>query len=286
MAITASTNMQSLRIRINLGYSTEKMNTTMERMSSGYRVNSAEDDAAGVSITKKMNSKISSAKIASDNVAIGQNLLGLTEETLGIFMDNLQRIKDLATEAANGTYASSDLDALKFEAQARADEIDRLANSPKFNSKPLFGGSAASTGITLQIGYESLDTLNIDHTIFATATSAGLGLIGGTATYGTIASAFATSTTANVFLDDIDNAITNYTNRVTAVGAYQNRLSSIAENLNIQQTNLSSAVSTIKDADVAEESAVYVKHKILQSASATLLVQSNSAPQIALALIR
>jgi flagellin len=278
--------MQALRIQTNLNGATNKMNTAMERMSSGYRINSAADDAAGLSVTTRMNAAVSGSKIASDNVAIGSNLLDTTEGNLNIMMDNLQRIRDLATEAANGTYTSSDLSAIQAEAEARSLEIDRMANTAKFNGISLFGSPAATNGITLQIGPDSTDTLTIDNSIFATATSTGLGLIGGTATYGTIASAFATSAAAALFLNDIDTAIANYTDRASNVGAFKNRLNSISESLDVQQTNLTSSISTIKDADVAEESAAYVAQKILQSASATLLVQANTAPQIALTLIQ
>jgi flagellin len=280
MAITVNTNMQALRIQTNLGHATTKMNTAMERMSSGYRINSAADDAAGLSVTTRMNAAVSSSKIASDNVEIGQDLLDTAEGTLNVIMDNLQRIRDLATEAANGTYATSDISAIKAEAAARAGEIDRMAGSAKFNGISLFGGSASTAGVTLQIGPETADTLTLDASIFASATSTGLGLST------TIASAFADSASASTFLTEVDTAIGNYTNRVTSIGAYQNRLSSISESLDVQQTNLTSSISTIKDADVAEESAAYVAQKILQSASATLLVQANAAPQIALTLIQ
>jgi len=285
MSITVNTNLQALKIQSNLNKATDRMNTSMERMSSGSRINSAKDDAAGLSVSIKMSADISGSKIASDNVAIGANLLGTTEGNLNVILSNVQRIRDLAGQAANGTYSAADLTAIAAEATARAAEIDRLAGAATFNSKTLFGDTtaltgAAAVGVTLQVGTATSDTLNVDKSIFKAATTTGLGM--STA----IATAFATSTAAGTFLTQCDSAITDLTTRLTNIGASQNRLTSIASSLEVQQSNLTSAVSTIRDANVAQESAAYVSSQILQSASATLLVQANSAPQIALTLIK
>ncbi len=285
MSITVNTNLQALKIQNNLNKATDRMNTSMERMSSGSRINSAKDDAAGLSVSIKMSADISGSKIASDNVAIGANLLGTTEGNLNVILSNVQRIRDLAGQAANGTYSAADLTAIAAEATARAAEIDRLAGAATFNSKTLFGDTtaltgAAAVGITLQVGTATSDTLLLDKSTFKAATTTGLGMT--TA----IATAFATSTAAGTFLGQCDTAITDLTGRLTNIGANQNRLTSIASSLEVQQSNLTSAVSTIRDANVAQESAAYVSSQILQSASATLLVQANSAPQIALTLIK
>ena len=284
MSITVNTNMQALRIQNNLNKATDKMNTSMERMSSGSKINSAKDDAAGLSVATRMSTDISSSKIASDNVAIGANLLGTAEGNLNVILSSVQRIRDLAEQAANGTYSAADLTAIQAEAAARATEINRLAGSASFNNIKLFGDmtatGAGTVGITLQVGTASGDTLNVANTTFAAATTTGLGMIT------LIPAAFATSTAAGTFLTQCDTAITNLTGRLTDIGANQNRLTSIASSLEVQQSNLTSAVSTIRDANVAQESASYVSSQILQSASVTLLVQANSAPQIALTLIK
>lgn len=289
MSITVNTNMQALKIQRNLSNATSKMNTAMERMSSGSKINSAADDAAGLAVTTKLQTTISSSKVASDNVAIGSNLLDTAEGTLNVVLKNLQRVRDLAAQAANGTYSANDLTAIKAEATARATEIDRIASNTKFNDIQLFGDKtstgAATVGVKLQVGTSSSDTLTLDKGIFADASVSGLGLGTGTAS-SIISNAFATASAASTFLTAADTAIANLTSRVTDIGAAQNRLSSISDSLKVQQTNLTSAVSTIKDADVAQESASYVSSQILQSASATLLVQANSSPQIALTLIK
>lgn len=279
MSITVNTNMQALRIQNNLNNATAKMNTSMERMSSGSRINSAADDAAGLAVATRMEATVRSSKIASDNVAIGSNLLDTTEGNLNAILENVQRIRDLAEQAASGTYSATDLTALEAEAQARADEITRAAGIASFNGITLFTG--AGTAIDLQVGTTSAagDTLTLAASLFAAADSTALGING-------IAAAFATSAAAKTFLGTLDTAIADISDRVSEIGATQNRLTSIADVLITQQTNLTSSISTIKDADVAEESASYVASQILQSASATLLVQANSAPQIALTLIK
>jgi flagellin len=285
MTITVNTNMQALSIQNNLKTATDKMNKAMERMSSGSKINTAADDAAGYAVSTKLETSISSSKVASSNVAIGSNLLDTTEGTMDVILSNLQRIRDLATQAANGTYSTDDLAAMEAEADARASEINSLAGNTKFNGIQLFGdqSGAATAGVTLQVGTEGTDTMKIDKSIFGAATITGLGL-GTGATI--IKDAFATSTAANTFLSKCTTAINNVTTRQTSIGAAQNKLSAAANGLTVQQKNLTAANSTIKDADVSQESAAYVQSQILQSASASLLTQANSAPQIALTLIK
>lgn len=165
MSITVNTNMQALRIQSNLTKATDKMNVAMERMSSGSKINAAADDAAGLAVSTKLQTTISSSKVASDNIAIGSNLLDSTEGTLNVVLENLQRIRDLAEQASNGTYSSDDISAIKAEATARATEINNLTKSATFNGKTLFGDTSAtgagSVGITLQVGTQGSDTLNL-----------------------------------------------------------------------------------------------------------------------------
>ena len=361
MSITVNTNLQALKIQQNLNNATSKMNTAMERMSSGYKINSASDDAAGYAVSTRLSTTISSSKVASDNVAIGANLLDTSEGSLNTIGSNLARIRDLSEEAATGTYSTKDVSAIVTEIMQRVQEVDRSSNSATFNGINLFDSSSATTagqaGIKLQIGTTSTDTLTLDKNLFKEATSSALGLFkvtdegnmqvktgtgdndwanltdkngnlynvksataegyytkvstaltamfNGTTystttaptsststTGGTVTTTYSVATTAitaysaSNFLNDADQAISNVTDRITKIGAYQNRLTSITNSLGTQETNLTAANSTIKDANVAEESASYVQAQILQSASATLLVQANSAPQIALTLIK
>lgn len=253
-------------------------------MSTGFRINSASDDAAGLAVSTSFETTLSSSKVASKNVQIGSNLLTTTEGTLGVIKSNLQRIRDLAEQSANGTYSADDRAAMKAEAQQRALEIDRLANSTSFNGIKLLDGTQSS-GIAIQVGTGSSadDSLTISSDVFAKATVSAIQLTpaGGTS----IDSAFESAASSKAFLANCTTALTNITNRQTKIGAFQNRLSAAGKNLTVQQTNLTAANSTIKDADVAEESANYVKNQILQSASASLLAAANQAPSIALKLI-
>ncbi len=280
MSITVNTNMQALRIQANLASATDKMNTAMERMSSGSRINKASDDAAGYAVSTKLSATISSSKVASDNTAMGQDLLSSAEGSLDVIQSNLSRIRELVEQASNGTYSTDDLSGIAAEVSARMSQIDSLSTSASFNGKKLLDGSS-STGITLQVGTQSTDTLQLSGDIFARVSTSSLSISGlsGVITGGDVSE-------ISAYLATLDSAINTVTNRITAIGAASNRLDAVAESLEVQQTNLSSALSTIKDADVAEESASYVQQQILQSASASLLVQANSAPQIALTLIK
>ena len=283
MSITVNTNMQALKIQSNLSSATDKMNTAMERMSSGSKINSAKDDAAGLATA------ISSSQIASDNVAIGTNLLDSAEGTLNVITANLQRINDLVTEAANGTYSSTDLEAISEEVDARVTEIKNLAKSTTFNNVNLFNDSAGagSVGITLQVGTASTDTINLESSIFASIDSSTLsGLDNLASTIYTTASGSGVTSAISGLLTSVNSMLATVISRETKIGAAQNKLQAVTDGLSVQQSNLTAAKSTITDADVAQESASYVASQILQSASATLLVQANSAPQIALTLIK
>lgn len=286
MAITINTNMQALRIQSYLNSATAKMNTAMERMASGYKINRAADDPAGYAVCIKLETNINGAKVAAKNIAIGSNLLSTTSGTLDVVLSNLQRIRDLATQAANGTYSSDDLAAISAEADARAAEINNLVTNTTFNGIGLLNGSAGTASITLQVGAQSTDKLTLSSSIFSNTTVTSIGLIGAGASQSSITNAFATSTAANAFIADCDKALKAITTKETLIGAAQNQLDAAADGNNTQITNLTATLSTIRDADIAEESANYVKAQILQQACATLLIQANSAAKIALQLIK
>jgi len=281
MSITVNTNLSAMNIQGNFNNATNNMNKAMLRMSTGSKINSAADDAAGLAVSTSLQTTISSSKVATSNAQIGSNMLTTSEGTLEVIKTNLQRVRDLAEHSANGTY--SDRSAMSSEATQRVAEIDRLSRSTDFNGIKLLNGSQ-TTGLDLQIGTGSTadDTLNIASSVFSAANCSSIGLGSAAA----VTTAFTTAATSKAFLANCDTALGNITARETSIGAYQNRLQSATENLQVQRTNLSAANSTIRDADVAEESANYVKAQILQSASASLLASANQAPQIALTLIK
>ncbi len=282
MALTINTNLGSLIVQRNLADATEALNRSIERMTTGYKINSAGDDAAGYAVATKMDTQLSSISVAQDNVAIGSSLLSTTESNYDLIVTHLQRIRDLTEEAANGTYGQDSIDAIKAEVTARLEEIDRIAASTEFNGIKLLDGSAGA--INLQIGIDSTanSQLSLDANLFSDSSAEQL--MGVTQTnflnYFTVG-----GTNYDDALNAIDDALDEVTSRQTNIGAIQNRLDSAADALDVQYSNVTSSLSTIKDADVAAESSEYIKAQILQQASASLLSTANQTPSIALNLI-
>ena len=291
MAIIVNTNMSALKTQANLNSATNSLNTALNRMSTGLKINSAADDAAGMFVASNLNTQIRGSKIAQSNVATGINVLQTAEGDYGVIEDNLLRIRDLATQAANGVYDDKSLQAMKDEVNARVAEIDRIAHASNFNGLNLLDGSIADTnpnGLRLQVGANSeadTNAIYVEANVFASASAATLGLFGNT-NVDTVEKAFANASAAAQFIASVDTALQEVTTRKATIGAVQNRLNSAADSLVTTVENATSAKSTIMDADIAEESANYTKAQILQQTSATLLVQANQLPSLALNLIQ
>ena len=257
MSITVNTNIPSLTAQKSLNKSTSAMNTAMQRMSTGYKINSSKDDAAGMAVATNLAYKASSYKIAQDNAQMGQSMLDTTEGVLDVIEDNLTRIRDLTEQAANGTYGSDALAAMKSEISARISEIDRVAASADFNGKMIINGSITND-IELQVGIGkdgSNSTISVSKDLFANANSESL--LGKSWEDTTITD----DETARKFLANIDKAIDEVTSRKTKIGGLQARITSAMDTANIMQTNLTSAASLIQDADVAVESSNYIKQQ-------------------------
>ncbi len=282
MALTINTNLGSLIVQKNLSDATDALNQSIERMTTGFKINSAGDDAAGYAVATKMDTQLSSISVAQDNVAIGSSLLSAAESNYDLIVTHMQRIRDLTEEAANGTYGQDSIDAIKAEIDARWDEIDRIAASTEFNGIKLLNGSAGA--LTLQIGVDSTanSRLQLDAALFGPATGQQLTGVAKTnfLNYFTVG-----GTNYGTALNAIDKALDEVTTRQTNIGAVQNRLDSAGDALDVQYSNVTSSLSTIKDADVAAESSDYIKAQILQQASASLLSTANQTPSIALNLI-
>ena len=298
MALTINTNLSSLIAQRNLASATNALNTSIERMTTGYKINHAGDNAAGYSIASLWKTHISSLDVASDNAAAGADLLTTAEETYGLVLDHIQRLRDLTEQAGNGTYGSNSLKAIKAEMVARLDEIDRIANGAEYNGIKLMDGSVATAGINLQVGLlgDTNSQINLAQTLFADAKIATLfgASVCGTAIGGTSDEiavklsgyvAGSCKTDQATYLDEIDKIVANISDRVTGIGASQNRVDSALSSIEVQSRNLISSLSTLRDTDVAEESSNYIQAQILQQASATLLSTANQAPSIALNLI-
>ncbi len=277
MAISVNTNVASLTAQSSLAKATKTMTTAMERMSTGQRINSAKDDAAGLSIATTFNTQIRGSKVASKNIQEGQNLLQTADGALSSMKDNLDRIRDLAVQAASGTNSSTSRSALEKEATARIAEINDTAKSADFNGIKLLS-STSSSSVTLQVGANDSDTLTVSN-VFGDASASTLGLTTGAAT------AFASTTSANSFIKEVDSALKEVSTRRSEIGAYQNRLDSKLDNLSVTIENFTASKGTLMDADIADEASSYINAQILQQTSASLLSTANQAPSIALSLI-
>ena len=277
MAITVNTNIPSLTAQSSLNKATNAMNTAMERMSTGLRINSSKDDAAGLAVANKLDYQVSSYKVAQDNAQMGASMLDTMEGVMTTINDNLVRIRDLTEQAANGTYGTDAMKAITTEVNARLAEIDRVAQSTEFNGKKLLNGD--TTEVTLQVGIHGDNTnsqITLDSSVFQNCTKTGLGLAD---------VSWSADSDARGFLATIDAAIAKVTDATTAIGGKQAAITSAMESAEVMVTNLTSASSLIKDADIAEESSNYIRQQILQQTSASLLATANQAPSIAMNLI-
>ena len=280
MAISVNTNLASLTAQKSLSGSTNKLNTAMERMSTGYKINSSKDDAAGIAVATKLSYKLSSYNVAKNNAQMGSALLDTSENIMATIKDNLQRIRDLTEQAANGTYGTDSMSAIVREVQARADEITRISESVEYNGKYLLNGSITED-INLQIGIENNENsiIKLNKDLFAkTDAEAILGVSDVTEKY-------ENDSTAREFLNNIDEALANITDRVSLIGGIQQRLVTVLDATATLSESVTSSLSSLQDADIAEESTSYVKEQILQQISASMLSVANQSPSIALQLL-
>ena len=300
MALTINTNISSMIVQSNLSKATNSLNNAIERMTTGYKINSASDNAAGYSIATNWQTKLGSLDVAADNAATGADMLSTLEDTYSLITSHLQRVRDLTEQAANGTYGADSLAAVKSEITARLQEVDRIAANCEYNDKYMMNGSITAN-INLQVGLtnDANSKITLSSTLFAAANVGALfknttgasitGLNGAAASSAAdielIATQCAGSDTAATTLDKIDKVINAISGRQTTLGAAQNRVESAIESIGVQVQNITSSLSTLRDADVATESSNYIKAQILQQASATLLATANQTPSIALNLL-
>ena len=291
MALTINTNLSSMIVQNNLAKSTSQLNQAIERMTTGYRINHASDNAAGYSIARNWEAKLGSLDVAADNAATGADMLSTLEDNYALISTHLQRVRDLTEQAANGTYGNESKTAIESEIKARLQEIDRIAANCEFNGIDLMSGATgtgkpATSGIDIQVGIEgtaSKSRVHLENTLFAKGDTATL--LGDSVDNMASKCSGKTGTGAASMLATIDTAISTVSSRVTTIGAAQNRLESAIESIGVQSENITSSLSTLRDADVATESSNYIKAQILQQASATLLATANQTPSIALNLL-
>ncbi|MCQ2744678.1 MAG: hypothetical protein MJ230_07820 [bacterium] len=289
MALTINTNLSSIVAQKNLANATESLNKAIERMTTGYKINHAGDNAAGYSIARNWETQLSSLDVVADNAAIGADMMTTLEDNYSLISTHLQRVRDLTEQAANGTYGADSLNAIKSEITARLDEVDRISKNCEFNGRHLMDGTMGA--INLQVGlYSGSDSqIALSADLFKKAEAGELfkSYSGDTSltTVAAIATACTGSATASGMLNKIDNVIKELSSRTTTLGAAQNRIDSAIESIAVQSENITSSLSTLRDADIAEESSKFIQAQILQQAASTLLSTANQSPSIALNLI-
>jgi flagellin len=274
MAINVHTNVGSLNTQRSLATSQMKLARSVEKLSSGFRINKAADDAAGMAISEQMSADIRSLKQASRNANDATSLLQTAEGGLVEVANILGRMRELAVESASDGVNDTQRGFINTEIVQLQEEIDRIVDVADYNETALLDGTM---DVDIQIGLDDGDVLNI--AIAQDHDSAGLGVDAGNVDMSTKAGAVSS-------LQAIDQAIETVSTTRATLGAKQNRVDHIVNNLSIQHENLSAANSRIKEVDVAEEMATLTKNQILVQAGVSMLSQANSSPQVALNLLR
>ena len=274
MSLIINTNIASLNAQRNLATSQSSLSTSMQRLSSGLRINSARDDAAGLGIAERMNAQIRGMNVAVRNANDAISLSQTAEGALGKVGDMLQRMRELAVQSANATNGTSDRASLDAEYQQLGAEIGRTLTTTKFNGLAILAGNAGT--LTFQVGANSGDTVDVTTTNMSI--NADITAVTGGAVTDVI--------TANAALTAIDTALDTVNGERALYGASQNRFDSIVQTLQISAENQSAARSRITDADFAAETANMSRANILQQAGTAMVAQANQLPQQVLTLLR
>lgn len=314
MPIVVNTNTQSLFAQRALGQNTFSLQKSIEKLSTGYRINRAGDDAAGLSISEKLSSQIRGLEKAKQNAGDGISMVQTAEGALSVIQDNLQRIRELVVQGTNGTNGTSELDAIQREINERVRSIDAIAKATKFNGRDIIYDNDAGTSdnVSLQVGADDGQTLSIS---FRSENNADEGIDidiaeseGGSDDEGHIIEGVAASglsldrlhlsgasvnslnyathsSNVTITLADMDTIIGNVSRMRSYLGAVQNSLESRIDYLDTAIENNSASRSRVKDVDVAYESSNMLKNQILQQSSAAMLSQANATPQLALNLL-
>jgi len=276
MALVINSNIASVTAQRHLTESRFEMEKAMERLSSGKRINSAMDDAAGLTIAHSLDAKITSLNMASRNANDAISLINLAEGALEEVTSMLIRMRELAVQSINGTYGSSDRTNLDLEFDALKAEITRISDNTFFNGIAVIGAAAS---LTFQVGHDSTDVISLTtidtaaEAIGTTADFVGSGAIDGT-------------TAAGTALNTLDEAIADIDNYRATLGATANRLQHSASNLYTRIENQMAAKSRIEDADYAVESANLARAQVLQQAGTAMLAQANASTQNVLSLLK
>jgi flagellin len=275
MGLSIYNNVQAMNAHRALTVTQLDMNRSMERLSSGLRINRAADDAAGLAVSEAMRSNIRGQQVASRNAQDGVSLVQVADGALGNVGDMLQRIRDLAVQASNGTLTDSQRANLNAEVQQILTEINAVGTNTDFNGIKILSGSVstAASAVTLQVGAAAGQSIAFT---VGTVSTQQLGVSG---------IAVSTAASASAAIASIDAAISTITTNRATLGAIQNRLEQTINRLGIMAENLQSAESRVRDADMAQEMIKFTKSQILQQSGMSMLAQANAAPQSVLQLL-
>jgi flagellin len=286
MSITLGSNIASLKSQRTLALSTESLNKTYERLSSGQRINRASDDAAGLAIADSLKADQRVATVAVRNANDGISTIAIADSALGQIGEVLSRLSELAEQSANGTYSTTQRSALSNEFIALGSEIERIAVTTTFNGVKLLSGSSQ---IVLQVGFNSQSTSQIIlNGVQGTLAALGLANSNQSALSFSINDATAANaqSAARFALDAIAGAIGSLAQQRGTLGATESRLQVSINNLSVARENFAAAESRIRDVDVAAEAAELTRLGILQRAGAAVLAQANQQPSLALSLLQ
>ena len=273
MALRINTNVAALNAQRQLTRTTGSLQTSLERLSSGLRINSARDDAAGLAIAESFASQVRGLRQAQRNVQDGISLVQTAEGALSETNNILQRIRELAVQAANGTLSSTNRDAIAAEIDQLTAQIEDTSSDTQFNGLYVISGNSSNT-YTIQAGAEQNQVLVLQ---ISGANLSGIGIAG--------AISVGSASAASDSIDDIDSAINTVTSIRADLGAYQNRLEFSYATLQVQEENGAASESVIRDADIARETIDFTRNQILVSAGTSILAQANMMPEAALSLL-
>jgi flagellin len=283
MSLSILTNTSAMQTQISLGNSSMAVSTAMQRLSSGLRINSAADDAAGYAISQGLTSQVNGLQQASQNVSDATSMVQTADSALNNVQSMLQRVSELAVQYQNGDLSSSDKSDIQGEVNQLTQEIDRQRGAVQFNGINLLDGSAGSSGaVTFQVGPASSDTLSVSFQD-----------IEGSSNLGTSAFSWSQASTGGTVFDlsqsgavsAISTAINNISSLAATLGAVQNRLQYTSTSISTTQENMSASLSSIQDVNMASEMTTLTQQQVLQQAGTAMLAQANSQPQLVLKLI-
>jgi len=278
MSLSILTNISAMDTHRNLLTSSDAVAKSMQRLSSGLRINTAADDAAGYAISAGLTGQVNGLDQAGRNVGDATSMVQTADSAMNGIQNMLQRVRELAVQAQNGSLQTSDKNSIQSEVNQLTDEIDREVGSVKFNGINLLDGSAGTSGsVTFQVGANDSDTLAVN---FGQNLETSMG-----GTWGQGSTVFDVTSAGSGVISSIDAAITAVSSQAATLGAAQNRLQYTSDAISATQENLSASNSRIKDVDMASEMTKMTQQQILQQAGTAMLAQANQSPQLVLKLL-